>query len=152
MEQQCVNFPLSDWCVLAGEQPKLGLTNRILDILQTAWRKNYSQLVPTLFPLANFVYYPAFQEVIKLDNYGLWQREALDKFGNLGTGRRIYTKDVILQRISNTGHADFQYRQVNAFILALMKRGSVFRPLTSFKILLSLTDRNKLLPKLYKIL
>lgn len=68
-----------EWCLLA-DWPKLKSTNRILDILQVAWRNNYSQLVLTVSPLASFIWYPSFQEVIKLDNYGLWQKEGLSRY------------------------------------------------------------------------
>lgn len=144
---------MKEWCLLSNDRALLHVTNRILTILQQAWIRNAYQLIPSLFPpsLASFLWHPEFQEVARLDDYVKWKQEALDKFRELGKGRQMYSCDKIL-KIGCTGKTQFQYRQVKNLVCALMKCNNVFRPLTSFEMLLSSNVEKKHLSKLYQFM
>lgn len=93
----CSGFPLKE-CLLAGYAPKLVQKNRIVDILFTGWKAMASQLIPLLSPLASFLRHPLSQEAAALDNFSEWQKKNLEQFQKLGTGRRMYTGEIILQK------------------------------------------------------
>lgn len=99
--------------------------------------------------MVGFVWHPKFQDAMKEDDFKNWKQEGLDWFNNFGSGRSMYPKEVILQKIGDTGRLDLQYRQVRAFVLEVIKKSNVFRPRTMFEILLSSGEKSKLLSKLY---
>lgn len=77
-----------------------------------------------------------------------WKEEECDRFINLGSGRLMYGKEIILQKLGDSGRLDLQYRQL---VVEIMKKANVFWP-SMFEVLVSMGDKSKLLSKLYKIL
>lgn len=145
---------LKEWCLVVGDTSKLTIIgeNRLVDILTAVWKMMVSQLVPSISPLACFLWHSLFQQVSTHDNFSRWQEENLVQFQNLGTGRQEKAGKVILEKIEKMSQGWLQYQQVRNLITQVMKKDNVFRPLSEFETLLTKFGRPKLLSRLYVIL
>lgn len=63
----------------------------------------------------------------------------------------MHPRDFMLQKTRELSWAIFQYGQVRALVYTLMRKSNIFRLMTSFDTLLALTDKMKVLSKVYSI-
>lgn len=104
--------------------------------------------MPGISPLTSCMWHPLFWQTLIEDTFKKWKQEGLDKFSNLGSGRWMH---FMLQKTRELSWAIFQYGQVIALVYTLMRKGNIFRLMTSFDTLLALTDKMKVLSKVYSI-
>lgn len=126
IEQFMIETPLAEWCLLAMDNPRNCTKNRIVGILMQTWQKWQPQLIPSLSPMASFIWHPKFQEVKKMDYFKYRKQGDMDHFGNLGRGRSIYSREINLGKIGSNSLSDLEYRQIRALIGELMKVSNIF--------------------------
>lgn len=89
---------------------------------------------------------------MKLGGFKDWKWTELDRFSNLGRGKSMYSKEVILGKTGDIGRLDLHYRQIRAFLSEPLKRSNVFCHKTSFEILLVTGRKSKFPSRLYNII